>query len=79
MLSFHRLQHYIAYKAALAGLRVEWVVPTNTSRTCPACGTIDQANRHGIRFTCRACGHMGHADAVAALNIGRAISGLAVA
>ncbi|MGI6132604.1 MAG: hypothetical protein ACOYES_12150, partial [Bacillota bacterium] len=26
------------------------VVPENTSRTCPACGVVDQASRRGIRF-----------------------------
>lgn len=77
--SFYRLQQYIAYKAALAGIEIEWVVPTNTSRACPACGAIDEANRSGIQFRCRSCGHTGHADAVGALNISRAISGLAAA
>ncbi len=77
--SFRRLQQYIAYKATLAGIKVEWVVPANTSRACPACGVIDKANRNGIRFSCRSCGHTGHADAIGALNISRAISGLAKA
>lgn len=75
--SFYRLQQFIAYKARLAGIRVEWVVPTNTSRACPECGVIDKANRQGIRFCCKSCGHTAHADAVGALNISRAISGLA--
>lgn len=77
--SFHRLQQYIAYKATLAGIKVEWVVPANTSRTCPVCGVTEKANRSGIQFRCRSCGHAGHADAIGALNISRAISGLAVA
>jgi putative transposase len=77
--SFHRLQQYITYKAALAGIQVERVVPANTSRACPCCHTIDKANRQGIRFVCKSCGHTAHADAVGASNISRAISGLAVA
>jgi IS605 OrfB family transposase len=77
--SFHRLQSFITYKANLAGLKVEWAVPTNTSRACPACGSTAKENRSGIHFRCRSCGHSGHADAVAALNIARAISGLAAA
>lgn len=77
--SFHRLQQYIAYKARLAGIRVEWVEPENTSRTCPRCGCCVKENRRGILFRCQSCGHCGHADAVGALNIGRAISGLAEA
>ena len=77
--SFHRLQRYIAYKAALAGIRVEWVIPTDTSRTCPSCGGVDKENRAGIRFECGSCGHRQHADVAAAYNISKAISGLAAA
>jgi IS605 OrfB family transposase len=75
--SFHRLQRYIAYKAVLAGITVEWVVPTNTSRACPVCGVIDKASRQGIKFQCTACGHQEHADSVGARNVASAISGLA--
>ena len=77
--SFYRLKQFIIYKANLAGIKVEWVVPANTSRTCPACGIADQASRKGIRFKCIACGHAEHADSVGAANIARAISGLAAA
>jgi putative transposase len=77
--SFRRLQQFVAYKAALAGITVQWVVPANTSRACPECGRIDKANRSGIQFACRSCGHTAHADAVGARNISRAISGLAAA
>ncbi|MEX1386754.1 IS200/IS605 family accessory protein TnpB-related protein [Hydrogenibacillus schlegelii] len=31
--SFYRIQQFIAYKARLAGIRVEWVNPKDTSRT----------------------------------------------
>jgi len=65
------------YKAALAGMKVEWVVPKNTSRACPVCGVIEISSRKGIVYTCVTCGHTAHADAVGALNIGNAISGLA--
>ena len=75
--SFYRLQQFIAYKARLAGIRVEWVEAKNTSRTCPQCGHCEKENRNGIWFRCRSCGYHGHADAVGALNISRAISGLA--
>jgi putative transposase len=77
--SFRRLQQYIAYKAGLSGIQVEWVVPTNTSRACPACGVIDKTNRNGIHYHCKSCSHQEHADSVGARNISRAISGLAVA
>lgn len=77
--AFHQLQQFIAYKAALAGMAVQWVVPKNTSRACPECGTIDKANRNGIKFHCKTCGHREHADVVGGRNIGNAISGLAAA
>ena len=41
--------------------------------------TIDKANRNGIKFHCKACGHKEHADVVGGRNIGNAISGLAAA
>ena len=75
--SFYRLQQFIAYKARLAGIRVELVEAKNTSRTCPRCGHCAKENRNGIWFRCWFCGYHGHADAVGALNISRAISGLA--
>ncbi|MBP7869018.1 MAG: transposase, partial [Firmicutes bacterium] len=67
--SFYRLKQFIIYKANLAGIKVGLVVPENTSRTCPACGVVDQASRRGIRFRCTACGHTEHADSVGAANI----------
>ncbi|HBK59578.1 MAG TPA: hypothetical protein DDZ84_02135 [Firmicutes bacterium] len=66
-------------KANLVGIKVEWVVNANTSRTCPACGIVDRANRKGIRFRCVACGHAEHADSAGTADIARAISGLAAA
>lgn len=77
--SFYRLQRFIAYKARLSGIRVEWVNPKDTSRTCPRCGYCALENRSGIWFCCQKCGYRGHADAVGAWNISLAISGLAEA
>jgi IS605 OrfB family transposase len=71
--SFAQLRAFVAYKAALAGVRVVLVDPHNTSRTCPACGCVDKANRPSqSRFSCTSCGFAGLADAVAAENIRRA-------
>jgi len=68
--SFFQLQACIAYKAALAGVGVVLVDPRNTSRTCPACGHIDKANRpNQATFRCVSCGCAGHADTIAAENI----------
>ncbi|PTQ54198.1 MAG: Mobile element protein [Hydrogenibacillus schlegelii] len=77
--SFYRLQQFIAYKARLAGIRVEWVNPKDTSRTCPRCGHCAKENRNGIRFRCRKCGYEAHVDVVGAWNVSLAISGLAEA
>lgn len=64
-----RLRHRICTRAEEAGCRI-WVVPAaNTSRTCAACGHINEKNRDGIRFACVECGHTDHADTNAAVNI----------
>jgi putative transposase len=65
-----RLRHWVCVKAEEAGRRT-WVVnPTNTSRTCAACGHCAPANRRSRdRFCCTSCGHEAHADINAARNI----------
>jgi putative transposase len=68
--SFHQLRQFVAYKAALAGVPVVYVDPRNTSRTCPACGLVDRANRKTqAQFVCVGCGLAGLADHFAALCI----------
>jgi len=68
--AFFQLRVFIAYKAALAGIRVHLVDPRNTSRTCPHCGCIDKANRKTqAAFLCTSCGFAGPADVIAAGNI----------
>lgn len=68
--AFAQLQAFIVYKAALCGVPVHFVDPRNTSRTCPACGCIDQANRKTqASFVCTSCGFAGPADVIAAGNI----------
>jgi IS605 OrfB family transposase len=70
--SFSQLRYFITYKAQLAGVPVILVDPRNTSRTCPECGVIDKASRPSQSiFLCTSCGFAGHADAVAAVIIGR--------
>ena len=64
---FHQLRSFVEYKARLAGIRVVYVDPRNTSRTCPDCGCIDKANRpNQATFLCVSCGFSGPADTVAA-------------
>lgn len=70
--SFHDLRQKIEYKAVLAGVPVIPVDPKNTSRTCPICGCVDKRNRSTqSEFSCIRCGFSGHADTIAAVNIGR--------
>ncbi len=68
--SFAQLQAFIAYKALGAGVPLHRVNPRNTSRTCPACGHIDKANRKTqASFVCTSCGLAGLADVIAAENM----------
>jgi putative transposase len=68
--SFHQLRSFLEYKAKLAGVRVIFVDPRNTSRTCPACGHCAKENRPDqATFQCQSCGLAGLADLIAALNI----------
>jgi len=60
----------LAYKSAWRGGHFEVVAPKNTSRSCPACGTVADENRESQAvFCCVACGHEAHADINAARNI----------
>ncbi|MCJ7632273.1 transposase [Candidatus Bathyarchaeota archaeon] len=68
---FNQLQNFIEYKAKVAGVPVVYIEPKNTSRTCPNCGYIAKTNRDGEQFYCGKCGFVGHADHIAAVNIGR--------
>jgi len=65
---FRELQSQIDYKARKAGIRVVYVDPAYTSKTCSACGSRD-VRRSGNSFTCFTCNHIDHADANAAKNI----------
>ena len=70
--AFYDLRCKIEYKAALAGVVVVLVDPRNTSRICPICSCVDKRNRSSqSTFSCVQCGFSGHADTIAAVNIGR--------
>ncbi|AJY74458.1 RNA-guided endonuclease InsQ/TnpB family protein [Paenibacillus beijingensis] len=66
--SFYQLQKFIAYKAALAGIKVMEVNPAYTSQTCPACGKRNKATDRTYRCL---CGFHSHRDRVGAVNIMR--------
>lgn len=50
-------------------VRPVYVNPKNTSRTCPACSNVDEANRNLEKFCCLTCGYKQDADIVGATNI----------
>lgn len=57
-------------KAATCGVVVVEVSARNTSRRCADCGHTEKNNRESQAvFSCKACGHMAHADVNAAINI----------
>jgi IS605 OrfB family transposase len=57
--SFYQLQRFVVYKAATAGMSVEFVEPAYTSQTCHHC--LQLGSRDGERFNCLTCGEQ-HAD-----------------
>ena len=68
--SFAQLGQFLRYKAIVAGVVLVGVDPRNTSRTCPACGHCEKANRLSqSRFLCVSCGFADLADYVAAVCI----------
>ena len=70
--AFRQLRTFISYKATQAGVRVVYVDPRSTSRTCAVCGFCDKRNRPDqAHFRCLSCGHTAAADTNAAVNIAR--------
>ena len=68
--AFSQLRTFLEYKARRDGVAVAIVDARHTSRTCPACGHCEKANRKTqAEFVCRACGLALPADYVGALNI----------
>jgi len=70
--AFADLQAKIAYKSRLVGVPVRFVDAHNTSRTCPACGSVSKKNRPARdKFACQSCGFTADADTNAACEIAR--------
>jgi putative transposase len=70
--AFYDLRQKIEYKAERKGIPVIAVDPAYTSQMCSQCGHIARRNRvNQHTFQCASCGHAAHADANAAINIGR--------
>ena len=64
--SFYRLKQFITYKAKLVGIDVIPINPYNTSKICPNCGKVNEANDR--TYICE-CGFAEHRDLVGARNI----------
>jgi putative transposase len=69
--SFAELHHMIEYKALLSGSLTIKVDAHYTSKACPMCGHIDDANRlnKGLLFVCQRCYYTLHADLIGARNL----------
>jgi len=67
---FAQLQSFIEYKAAGAGIAIEYINPAYTSQTCSCCGALGSRVQH--LFSCSVCGHRNNADYNASYNIAKA-------
>lgn len=59
----------LAFKTLVGRSNHQQVNAAYTSQTCPRCGFVHKNNRNRDLFQCLDCGHRGHADHVAAMNI----------
>nr|MBA3751175.1 IS200/IS605 family element transposase accessory protein TnpB [Candidatus Dependentiae bacterium] len=64
-----QLQRFIVYKAQAVGLKVVFVNPAYTSKTCAECKELGIRVKH--RFVYKTCGIQRHSDLNASLNISR--------
>lgn len=62
--AYKKLHHSLENKA-----HVITVNPAYTSQQCPSCGYISRQNRSGVKFQCRSCHRLSHADVVGAVNL----------
>ncbi len=69
--SFAELQNMIAYKALSRGSMAIKVDAHYTSKACPVCGHMADANRphKGLLFVCQNCHYTLHADLIGARNL----------
>ncbi|MUL34999.1 RNA-guided endonuclease InsQ/TnpB family protein [Gloeocapsopsis dulcis] len=67
--SFYQLRQYLTYKSVKFGVKLVFVNPAYTSKSCHCCGVI--GNRNGKHFRCvnLACGWSGDSDLNGAKNI----------
>jgi transposase len=65
--SSYRLASFIQYKGSLAGIKVEYVNPQNTSQKYPNCKAFNKVEDR--KYVCKLCGYEKHRDIVGAINI----------
>lgn len=67
--SFYQLRQFLFYKSIKFGVKLHFVDPRYTSKSCHCCGVI--GNRQGKKFSCvnLACGWVGDADGNGSKNI----------
>jgi Putative transposase DNA-binding domain len=57
--AFKAIHHSLTTKAPTSEVNCAF-----TSQQCPSCGYLSRKNRNGIKFRCRGCGRLSHADVV---------------
>jgi len=67
--AFYQLRKFLEYKGEMAGIVIQSVNPRNTSGTCSKCGHLEDNQRKGLGFRCKACGFQLHSDLNASRNI----------
>lgn len=68
--NFFELQRFIIYKALAKGIRIVFIDPRNTSRTCSKCDYCNKGNRKSQSdFCCLKCEFAINADLNASCNI----------
>ena len=71
-LPFRKLQKIVEYKAKIQGIKVVYVDPKNTSKTCHRCGYVTHVE--GREYRCPKCGMVYNRDLNASINIAHALT-----
>jgi transposase, IS605 OrfB family, central region len=71
-LPFRKLQKMVEYKAKIQGIKVVYIDPKNTSKTCHRCGYVTHVE--GREYRCPKCGLKYNRDLNAAINVARALT-----
>lgn len=66
--AFFQLRSFIEYKAFRKGIRVVYINPAYTSKTCNRCHNLDTSRHNGF-FKCNTCNHSLNSDINGARNI----------